>query len=147
MNIDVKVKDKILKPIQEVFSAIVEPEKLSSFFISRASAPLKAGQTIIWHFDDVAGQLPVTVNRIKENEEISFEWKASGIIANVEIHLNSIDANSTSITITEKSFPFDQIGVSKALQQTQGWTDFICSMKAFLYVGINLRSGRTKGSY
>ena len=38
-------------------------------------------------------------------------------------------------------------GIEKALQQTQGWTDFICSMKAFLYCGINLRNGRTKGSY
>jgi hypothetical protein len=95
MDIDVKVKDKILKPIAEVFDSVVNPQKLSNFFISGASGPLEEGASIIWFFENIGGQLPVTV----------------------------------------------------ALQQTQGWTDFICSMKAFLYGGINLRSGRVKGSY
>jgi hypothetical protein len=84
---------------------------------------------------------------IGKNEHISFEWAASGISALVSIHFTVIDPDSTSVTITEESFPFDQAGVAKALQQTQGWTDFICSMKAYLYCGINLRNGRVKGSY
>ncbi len=147
VNIDVKVKDKILKPINEVFDAIINPEKLSNFFISRASGPVKVGETITWYFDDVGGQLPVIVKSVKDNELITFDWAASGIKAQVDIVFTAIDSNSTSVTITEKSFQFDEEGLSKALQQTQGWTDFICSMKAFLYCGINLRNGRTKGSY
>ena len=147
MDIDVTVKDKILKPIGEIFDAIVNPNKLSNFFITRASGPLKEGESVTWFFDDTGGQLPVTVKAVNENKLISFEWAASGVKAQVDIVFTAIDSNSTSITITEKSFPFDKVGVSKALQQTQGWTDFICSMKAFLYCGINLRNGRTKGSY
>jgi uncharacterized protein YndB with AHSA1/START domain len=147
MDIDVKVKDKILKPIAEVFDAVVDPQKLSNFFISGASGPLEEGVSITWFFDDIGGQLPVTVKVVRDNELIVFEWAASGIKAQVSIALTAIDPDSTSITITEKAFPFDQTGVSKALQQTQGWTDFICSMKAYLYCGINLRSGRVKGSY
>jgi uncharacterized protein YndB with AHSA1/START domain len=147
MDIDVKVKDKILKPIAEVFDAIVNPDKLSNYFISRASGPLKEGESVTWFFDDVGGQVSVTVKIVNKNELIQFDWAASGVKAQVEMALTAIDSNSTSITITEKSFPFDKAGVSKALQQTQGWTDFICSMKAFLYCGINLRNGRTKGSY
>ncbi|MFT6850543.1 MAG: hypothetical protein ACJATA_001357 [Sphingobacteriales bacterium] len=33
-------------------------------------------------------------------------------------------------------------GVQRAMRQTQGWTDFICSLKGFLYTGINLRTGK-----
>jgi uncharacterized protein YndB with AHSA1/START domain len=147
MNIDVKVKDKILKPVGEVFDAALDPRKLSNFFISRASGPLIEGAPTTWFFDDVGGQLSVTAKVIGKNELISFEWAASGISALVSIHFTAIDPDSTSVTITEESFPFDHAGVAKALQQTQGWTDFICSMKAYLYCGINLRNGRVKGSY
>ena len=113
MDIDVNVKDMILKPIDQVFQSIINPDILS----------------------------------IKENELITFDWKASGITTQVDIALIAIDANLTSVIITEKSFQLNNTEVLKAMQQTQGWTDFICSMKAFLYCGINLRNGRTKGSY
>lgn len=147
MDIDVKVKDKILKPVAEVFDAVFNPQKLSNFFISRASGPLEEGVSATWFFDDIGGKLPVTAKIVRENELIGFEWAASRIKTQVSIAFTAIDPDSTSVTITEKAFPFDQTGVSKALQQTQGWTDFICSMKAYLYCGINLRSGRLKGSY
>jgi uncharacterized protein YndB with AHSA1/START domain len=147
MDINVKVKDKVLKPIAEVFEAIVNPDKLSNFFISRASGPIRQGESVTWFFDDIGGQLPIEVKVVHENKLITFDWAASGIKAQVDIHLTVHDPTTTSITITEKSFQLDKTGVSKALQQTQGWTDFICSMKAYLYCGINLRNGRTKGSY
>jgi uncharacterized protein YndB with AHSA1/START domain len=147
MDIDVKVKDKVLKPIAEVFDAVFNPQKLSNFFISRASGSLEEGVSTTWFFDDIGGQLPVMVKVVRENELIAFEWAASGIKAQVSIAFTPIDPDSTSVTIIEKAFPFDQAGVLKALQQTQGWTDFICSMKAYLYCGINLRSGSVKGSY
>jgi uncharacterized protein YndB with AHSA1/START domain len=147
MNIDVKVKDKILKPIEEVFNAIVSPEILSNFFISRASGPIEEDNTVIWFFDDVGVQVQVIVKTVKENELITFFWTAIGLTTQVDIKLTVINSNTTAITITEKSFQLDYLGVSKALKQTQGWTDFVCSMKAYLYCGINLREGRTKGSY
>ena len=33
-------------------------------------------------------------------------------------------------------------GVARALEQTAGWTDFLCSLKAHVLHGINLREGR-----
>jgi uncharacterized protein YndB with AHSA1/START domain len=147
MDIEVKVKDKILKPVADVFDAVLSPQKLSNFFISRASSPLAEGASTTWFFDDIGGQVTVKTKLIRENELIAFEWAASGITALVNINFTAIDLVSSSVTITEKSFPFDTAGISKALQLTQGWTDFICSMKAYLYCGINLRNGRVKGSY
>jgi len=146
-NIDVSVKDKVLKPVNEVFDAVVNPEKISKYFISPSSGPLQEGETVTWFFDDIGGKLEVQVIAVRENELVTFQWSASGVKAQVDIAFTAIDANSTSVLITEKTFPFDSMGVAKAMQQTQGWTDFICSMKAFLYCGINLRDGRSKGSY
>jgi hypothetical protein len=35
-------------------------------------------------------------------------------------------------------------GVQRTLEQTEGWTDFINCMRAYLEVGVQLRKGRTK---
>src|ERR1700691_5496253 len=110
-NIDVKVKDKVLKPVGEVFDAVVNPDKISRFFITRASGPLKAGETVTWFFDDIGGKLDVHVNLVRENELVTFHWSASGVKAQVDIAFAAIDANSTSVLITEKTFPFDSVGV------------------------------------
>jgi uncharacterized protein YndB with AHSA1/START domain len=74
MDIEVKVKDKILKPVTEIFEAIVNPDKLSNFFITRASGPIKVGDPLTWFFDDIGGQLPVTGKSVNENHHIAFEW-------------------------------------------------------------------------
>lgn len=143
-TIQVRVNDIVLKPANEVFEAIVNPDKLSNFFISRTSGPFKEGKNITWFFDDVGGELSVSIKEIIHNSYISFYWAASGITAIVKIKLESINSDKASILITEESFPMDMEGVNQALGQTQGWTDFICCLKAFLYNGINLRKGRTK---
>jgi len=147
MEVKVNVKDRVLRPIADVFEAIINPEIISGYFISSASGRLKENETIIWSFSDVGGKMPVNVKKITDNELISFEWAASGETALVNIRLTAIDEQTTSIEITEDGWLMEAAGVKKALGQTQGWTDFICSMKAYLYCGINLRKGRTKRSY
>jgi uncharacterized protein YndB with AHSA1/START domain len=146
MNINVKVKDKIFKPLEDVFNAVVNPEKLSSYFVSKSSGAIEKNANLIWFFNGEDIKVNVHVLSVIQNKFISYEWEASGIKALVEIEFSQMDNNATVVTITEKSFPFDTAGVAKALQQTQGWTDFICTLKAFLYCGINLRNGTSKGT-
>ena len=144
MKIKTDIKDIILKPKSEVFQAIVDAKKLSGYFISRATKSIEKSQTIIWYFDDYCAELSINVLEVKENESIHFEWVASGILAKVQIILTSENENKTKIQIIEGNWEMNESGVKSALQQTQGWTDFICSMKAYLYTGINLRNGRKK---
>jgi uncharacterized protein YndB with AHSA1/START domain len=146
MTIDVTVKDRVLRPVTEVFAAIIDPARLSGFFISGASGPLKAGATIEWHFADVGITLPIDVARIEGNRAIVFDWGASGVTARVTIGLEERD-DDTLVTINEAAWPLDPTGVRRALGQTKGWTDFLCSMKAFLQHGVNLRFGRTREDY
>ncbi len=53
MSVEANVEDKILKPGGEVFSAIVDSAKMSQYFITGSSGPMKAGTTVVWEFADV----------------------------------------------------------------------------------------------
>jgi uncharacterized protein YndB with AHSA1/START domain len=144
MKVEVNVRDRVLRPVSEVFAAIVDPAKMSRFFISRATGPMQRGATIEWSFDDVGMKLSVDVREVEENRRIVFDWAASGVNARVTIGLEARDHDATLVDINEAAWPMNQEGVRCALGQTQGWTDFLCCMKAFLQHGINLRVGRKR---
>ena len=146
MSIQVKVSDHIISPIEVVFNAIVDSTQITKYFVSDASDSISEGKKLEWEFKDYNVKLEVEVLKVIKNEQITFNWKASGEKAKVSISLNSENANKTKITITEDSFEANEDGIEKALQQTQGWTDFICSLKAYLYTGINLRNGKMNNS-
>ena len=138
---NVLVKSTIFKPVEKVFNAIINPDELTRYFASKASDKLAMGNKIIWNFEDVGAKCEVQVFKVVENKEIHFEWNAIGTKPSmVNISLESDNENQTNIEITESSFDLSKIGVQEAMGQTQGWTDFICSLKAYLYTGINLRN-------
>jgi hypothetical protein len=39
LELDVNVRDRILKPVNEVFAAFVDPAKMSQYFIPAPGAP------------------------------------------------------------------------------------------------------------
>jgi uncharacterized protein YndB with AHSA1/START domain len=143
-DIKVEVTERVLKPVSEVFQAIVDPDKLSKFFISSASAPIAAGQRVTWTFADVGGELTPEIETVDLDKRIVFTWNASGQKARVEIELSRYDEGSTKIHIVESAFPMTEEGVERALEQSKGWTDFVDCMRAYLEFGVRLRQGRTK---
>jgi uncharacterized protein YndB with AHSA1/START domain len=144
MNIEVNVKDRVLTPTSDVFAAIIDPERMSHYFISSGSGPMKTGETVEWEFADVGGRLSVYVKEVEPNRRIVFEWSASGVKTLVTILIEPAHAKTTRVSINEAGWPMDHEGVQRALEQTAGWTDFMCCMKAYVQHGINLRLGRTK---
>ena len=46
--------------MNEVFAAIVDPAKMSHYFITSGSGPMKAGTTVEWKFADVGAKVSVT---------------------------------------------------------------------------------------
>ncbi len=53
MDLRVIVQTKIQKPVKEVFEAVYNPKKLSSYFTSGgADGPLDEGKTVTWNFKD-----------------------------------------------------------------------------------------------
>ena len=103
---------------------------------------MASGKSIAWEFKDYNISIQVNVLEVIEDQLISFRWSASGEIGIVNIFLTEKNKSSTDIEITEDFIETTKDMTNKALQQTQGWTDFICSLKAYLYTGINLRNGQ-----
>ena len=58
MNIEANVEDRMLTPVDEAFSAIVDPAKMSRYFITGGSGAMKAGTTVEWEFADVGCKDP-----------------------------------------------------------------------------------------
>jgi uncharacterized protein YndB with AHSA1/START domain len=141
--VEAHVRDLVAASPPTVFEAIADPKQISGYFASRAEGRPEAGGTVRWFFDDVGGQVDVRFDEVVANERLSFTWPASGTEQRVKIVLAPHDSGGTLVDITEGQWPRDQQGVEAALEQKGGWTDFVCSMKAYLACGVRLREGRS----
>ncbi len=143
MDIEVNVRERILKPVGEVFAAIVDPARMSHYFISGASGPMKARTRITWDFADVGARgVPIDVVEVEENRKIVFD--GGDPKTRVTIRLEADEPDATVVTVNEARFPMDENGVKRALGQTGGWTYFLACLKAYVQHGINLRLGLNK---
>ncbi len=140
-TLEIKTAIQILKPVPEVFEAIVDPDKLSKYFISKSSGRMVEGMKIMWQFPEFKEEFPIRAGKITRNEYISFYWEIDGIELLVEMSLASLGSSSTVVTITEKSRKNDEAGIKWLQGNTQGWANFLACLKAYLEYGINLRKG------
>ena len=58
-NLEVKAALQILKPVEEVFEAIIDPIKMSNYFISKSDGRMEEGKTVNWEFPEFEGSWPV----------------------------------------------------------------------------------------
>jgi len=139
MQLEVKTKLRIGAPVNEVFEAIVDPVKMSQYFISGASGPMEAGKTISWTWADYHTTINIQVQKIEVDKFISFTWSGNGAETLVEILLSSETGSITSVTVQEKGWDKDDKGIQRLAEQTQGWVNMLLCLKAFVQYGINLR--------
>jgi uncharacterized protein YndB with AHSA1/START domain len=140
-NVETNVQERVQRPVSEVFEAIVDPAKMSGYFISGASGPLEAGTRVEWEFADVGARVAVDVIEVERDKRIVYESTATGPRTRVTLTLESVDPGTTAVAIHEAGWPMDREGVKRAQGQTAGWTYFLCCLKAYLQHGINLRTG------
>jgi uncharacterized protein YndB with AHSA1/START domain len=139
--LEIKTAIQISKPAPEVFEAIVDPVKMSNYFISESSGRMEEGKTLMWRFPEFDMEVPVRTGKIEKNKYISFYWDMDGSELFVEITLTSRDNNSTLVSITEKSRENNEAGIKWLRGNTEGWANFLACLKAYLEYGINLRKG------
>jgi uncharacterized protein YndB with AHSA1/START domain len=140
-TLEIKAALQILKPVDEVFEAIVDPIKMSNYFISKGSGRMEEGRQVIWRFPEFDMEFPVRVGKIEKNSYISFYWEMDSIDLLVEMTLTERSSNSTLVTVTEKSRKNDEAGIKWLKGNTEGWANFLACLKAYLEYGINLRKG------
>ena len=140
-SLEIKAALQIQKPVGEVFEAIVDPVKMSNYFISESSGRMEEGRQIIWQFPEFDMEFPVRVGKIQRDKYISFYWEMDNIKLLVEMTLVPRGPGSTLVTVTEKSRDNNEEGIKWLKANTEGWANFLACLKAYLEYGINLRKG------
>jgi uncharacterized protein YndB with AHSA1/START domain len=140
-TLEIEPAIQVLKTPHEVFEAIVDPARMSNYFISRGSGRLEEGREITWRFPEFDFEFPVHVDRIEKDSFVSFWWESDGINLLVEMILTPRSSGSTVVRITEKSRELDEAGLKWLQGNTAGWANFLACLKAYLEYGINLRVG------
>lgn len=141
-KLEIKATIQIQKPVQEVFEAIVDPSKMSNYFIADGSGRMEQNKQVIWHFPEFTVDVPVRVGKIEKDKYISFSWDGEGgkeLL--VEIILTSKGATDTLISVTEKEMENNEAGIKWLKSNTEGWANFLACLKAYLEYEINLRKG------
>jgi uncharacterized protein YndB with AHSA1/START domain len=145
MPLGFQVSARIAKPPAEVFDAVANPKKLSGYFttIGGASAPLVAGTTVTWW-----GEVPVIVDEVVPPQKIVLRWDAekprpdeAPYKTRVEMSFKPLDDGATLVTIAEAGWREGEAGLKKSYLNCEGWSQMLCSMKAYVEYGINLRDG------
>jgi len=140
-TLEIKTALQIQKPVHEVYEAIINPAKMTNYFISKGSGKMEEGKQIIWQFPEFDQDFPIRVQKIDLDAYISFYWKIDDLDLLVEITLTPINNIQTIVTVTEKSRENDDAGLNWLKGNTEGWANFLACLKAYLEYGINLRKG------
>ncbi len=138
-DLEIKVGLIVRKPGNEVFEAIVDPEKMKNYFIASSTGRIEEGETLTWKFPEMDLLFPVRIKKVIKDQFISYNWDdMDGTETLVEITLTPKDKN-TFVTVVEKSRPNNEEGIRWLKSNTEGWANFLCCMKAWLEFGVHLR--------
>jgi uncharacterized protein YndB with AHSA1/START domain len=152
MELKFTVGGRISKPVGEVFEAVVDPGRLSSFFTTGgAEGRLETGAVVTWDFHDFPGAFPVRVVEVERDKRIVLQWDATGNAAapdasgarrtTVTMTFEPLDDGRTLVRISEHGWSETPEGLAASYGNCEGWTGMLCAMKMWLEHGINLRDG------
>ncbi len=141
-HLEIKAAIQIQRPVQEVYEAIVDPEKIKNYFISESNGRLEKGKELTWKFPEFDGEVLIEVKNMVPNELVSFVWEgAKAKKLQVDMVLHTMPDDSTVVKITEGKMINDKTGIEWFGGNTEGWANFLACLKAYLEYGINLRKG------
>ena len=138
MKLTAKASLQIQKPVEDVFDAVVDPQKITGYFIAESSGRMETGRELQWEFGDFPGKLPVQVREVKANQLVSFVWDEDTV---VNISFEGQRDGTTVVHITEGENELSEGNLSWLIGNTFGWGNFLDCLKAYLEYGINLRRG------
>ena len=144
MDLKFEVSGRINRPVEDVFEAVADPAKLSSYFTTGgAKGRLETGATVTWDFHDFPGAFPVHVVEVEPNKRIVLKWGGEdGSSATlVTMRFEPTDDGRTIVSIAEEGWPSTEDGLKSSYGNCMGWSQMICAMKAWVEHGINLRDG------
>lgn len=138
MDTQVTTKFKIVKPSNDVFEAIVSPDRIGNFWFSSSSERWDQGKTITLKYDEYAAEVIITVLEIVENRKIAFSWGSNDEETIVTILLEEVDDTNTIIEVNEKGLKAaDPEIINKMIGQKEGWVYTLTCLKGYLENGVH----------
>jgi uncharacterized protein YndB with AHSA1/START domain len=129
----------IAAPPADIYRSFVEPGSLALFWLASASAPLRVGETVEWHFMVTGATAAPEATRLVEGKHVAWRWSSG----TVDIDLEPIDGG-TAVTLVNANFPGgDKQQVEAALNATEGFSIVLCDLKTLLESGKS--AGLTRG--
>ncbi len=138
MELRIKAKIQIQKPINEVFGNIVDPDAMTQYFIGSSNGRMTENTELIWTFPEFDEKCPVTVTQVVPNKKIVFVWDPETVVT---IELQEQADESTLVTVTEGNKEVNEKNLKWFVGNTEGWANFLACLKAFSEYNINLRKG------
>jgi len=138
MTLNIKASIQIQKPINDVFENIVNPDKMTQYFIGSSTGKIDENAELIWTFPEFDEKCPVTITQYILNKKIAFVWDPETV---VEIELQEQPDKSTLVKVTEGSKEVNEKNIKWFAGNTEGWANFLACLKAFSEYNINLRKG------
>ncbi|EWH10949.1 hypothetical protein KLA_16110 [Cellulophaga geojensis KL-A] len=138
MKLESNATIQIQKPIEVVFESIVNPEKMTKYFISESSGRLESGKEVIWKFPEFEDKFPTSEIKIVNNNSISFVWDPETVVI---ITLEELPDDNTIVRVNENGKELNDDNLKWALENSGGWANFLACLKAYLEYGILLRKG------
>lgn len=141
--LEIKVALQIAKTPEVVFDAIVDPAKMSNYFVAESTGKMETGKKLLWRFPEFDMDVPIRVGEIVKPSYISYYWGSPepGQELLVEISITPFAEEHSVVTITEKSMDNNEAGINWLRGNTEGWANFLACLKAWLEYGVHLRRG------
>jgi len=140
------VSTKILRPVADVFAAVVSKDIMKNYFVDDASEDLGAGTTVRWRWNHY-GESLVIVKSVELNKRIeltidSHEWdKTADESYDVAVifEFEALDENSTRLSISEDGWKTNADGLKASHENCGGWMHMATCLKAWMEHEIDLR--------
>ena len=131
-KLEINVAMQIQRPVHQVYEAIVNPNIMSNYFISKSSGLMEEGNELVWNFSEFDIDYTLRIGKMIKDEYVSFYWHKDEVELLVEMTLVEKENNSTLITITEKSRDNDEKGLKWLSENTFGWTNFLTCLNGYI---------------
>jgi uncharacterized protein YndB with AHSA1/START domain len=145
MDRNYTIQTKILRPVADVFDAIVSSNRLGRYFVNGANSDLIEGAEISWRWDHY-GENTVVVRKVVQDELIelaldSREWEKTTSDAYEVLVIFEFEQleDGTMLSISEQGWKTDAEGLKGSHDNCGGWTHMAMCLKAYIEHGIDLR--------
>ena len=147
MSRNYTVRTKILRPVADVFDAVVSSDKLCNYFTESASSDLEENAEVRWRWRHYDAELSVVVDRVVANELVQLTldskvWKKTtdeSYPVKVIFEFEALEDGNTMLSISEEGWNTDADGLKASHENCSGWTDMATYLKAWIEHDIDLR--------